>query len=135
MVGNPAHNASLGSVVTLGVLPFSHIYGMVCIMISAIVNGGTVVTLPKFDPATFLDALSRYKVAYANLVPPLVNFLARHPLVDGVDLSSLKIVFSGAAPLDAVTQAQLVKRLPGVSSRQGYGMTEASPVTHIPFCA
>jgi acyl-CoA synthetase (AMP-forming)/AMP-acid ligase II len=60
-------------------------------------------------------------------------FMARHPIVTKFDLSSLRVVFSGAAPLDAETQGELQKRLPKARIAQGYGMTETSPVTHVPL--
>jgi hypothetical protein len=49
--------------------------------ISALAQGVTIVSLPKFDPVMFLEALQRFKVSYAPLVPPIINFLARHPMV------------------------------------------------------
>lgn len=101
-------------------------------MTSCIRIGATVVTMPKFDPVPFLETLQKYKVTYAPLVPPLINFLARHPAVAGYDLSALRVIFSGAAPLDAETQKMVEKRLPHCSSCQGYGMTELSPVSHFP---
>ena len=113
----------LGGVV-LGLLPMQHIYGMVFVMASALAAGSTVVTVPRFDPAMFLDVLAKYHVTMAPLVQPLINFLARHPLVAGADLSALKSVFSGAAPLDAKTQAAVSERLPGCVTSQGYGLTE-----------
>jgi acyl-CoA synthetase (AMP-forming)/AMP-acid ligase II len=64
-------------------------------------------------------------------VPPIIAFMAKHPLAAAADLSSVRMVFSGAAPLDADTQTACEKRLPNATVRQGYGMTESSPVTHI----
>lgn len=91
--------------------------------------GATIVTLPKFDPEMFLGAIQKYKLSYLQLVPPIVLFLAKHPVVDKFDLSSARIIFSGAAPLDAQLQAACNARLPEVAVRQGYGMTEMSPVS------
>jgi long-subunit acyl-CoA synthetase (AMP-forming) len=77
--------------------------------------------------------VTRQLIAWWKLqVPPIINFLARHPVVSKYDLSSVRVIFSGAAPLDAETQAMVEKRLPNVRSCQGYGMTELSPVSHIP---
>ena len=94
-------------------------------------SGATVVTLPKFDPGQFLNTLVKYKASYLPLVPPIIAFLAKHPSVAGVDLSSVRCIFSGAAPLDADSQTACEKRLPKALVRQGYGMTESSPVTHV----
>ena len=55
----------------------THIYGLSCVSLSALAGGSTIVTMPRFEPAAFLDVLSRHKVSYASLVPPLVNFLVR----------------------------------------------------------
>ena len=116
--------------VTLGLLPCFHIYGMQMGMSVSMRLGSTAVMMSKFEPVAFLEALSKYRVTYASLVPPILTFLARHPIVANYDLSALKIVFSGAAPLDGATQAALEARLPGLRVSQGYGMTESSPVTN-----
>ena len=115
--------------VVMGILPFFHIYGMVVIMNYALHVGATVVTMPRFDMEQFLSMIQQYRITYANLVPPIVLGLAKHPLVDKYDLSSLRTIISGAAPLGAEVEAACHKRLNCVVS-QGYGMTEASPVTH-----
>jgi acyl-CoA synthetase (AMP-forming)/AMP-acid ligase II len=117
--------------VVMGVLPCYHIYGMTVVMATALRKGCTLVMLPKFDPQLFLTVIAKYKVSYAPLVPPIINFLARHPAVASVDTSSLKLIFSGAAALDAETQKLAETRLKGAQVRQGYGMTEMSPVSHI----
>lgn len=113
----------------LGLLPFYHIYGMVVIMFMGGYLGATVVTMPRFDMEQFLTILQKYEVSYAHLVPPIVLGLAKHPLVDKYDLSKLRVIFSGAAPLGGEVENAAAKRL-GVLISQGYGMTEASPVTH-----
>jgi acyl-CoA synthetase (AMP-forming)/AMP-acid ligase II len=64
----------------IGVLPFFHIYGMVVILNVAVCCGATTVTLPKFDPPLFLKVLKEYGVTVAHVAPPLVGFLAKHPV-------------------------------------------------------
>lgn len=113
----------------LGVLPFFHIYGMVVIMNHGLLRGAAVVTLPRFDLETVLRIIQDHRIAMAHVVPPVVIAFAKHPLVDRFDLSSLRYLFSGAAPLGGEITRALQARLP-LSVRQGYGMTEASPVTH-----
>jgi acyl-CoA synthetase (AMP-forming)/AMP-acid ligase II len=113
----------------LGVLPFFHIYGMVVIMNLGLHVGATVVTMPRFDLDQCLETLQRYRVTFAPLVPPIVLALAKNPAVDRYELESLRLIFSGAAPLSEHTARAASERL-GCRVMQGYGLTETSPVTH-----
>jgi acyl-CoA synthetase (AMP-forming)/AMP-acid ligase II len=115
--------------VLLGVLPFFHIYGMTVIMNFALYLGATVVTLPRFDLEQCLSTIQKYGVTAANVVPPIVLALAKHPLVDKYQLGSLRFLLSGAAPLTEHLAAAAAARL-GCRVMQGYGLTETSPVTH-----
>ncbi|HEX8719708.1 MAG TPA: 4-coumarate--CoA ligase family protein [Pyrinomonadaceae bacterium] len=116
------------------VLPLFHIYGMVAIMSHGLYCGATVVTLPRFDFEQLLKTMQDYRVTFAHLVPPVVLALSKSPLVDSYDLSSLHTIFSGAAPLDAGLARACGARL-GCAVVQGYGMTEASPATHLTTAA
>jgi acyl-CoA synthetase (AMP-forming)/AMP-acid ligase II len=116
--------------VIIGVLPFFHIYGMTVIMNIALYLGATVVTMPRFDLEQFLQVLQDYKVTRAYLVPPIVLALAKHPVVDNYDLSSLEVITSGAAPLGPDLAEACAERLDCLVL-QGYGLTETSPVTHM----
>lgn len=113
----------------LGVLPFFHIYGMVVIMNLALHRGATVVTMPRFDLEQCLETLQKYRITFANVVPPIVLALAKHPIVEKYDLSSLHTLFSGAAPMSETVAMAASARL-GCRVIQGYGLTETSPVTH-----
>ena len=106
--------------------------GMIVILNAAIARLSRVVSMPKFDPAAFLSHLKQHDVTVAHVAPPIVGFLAKHPAVDGVlPLPRLKELFSGAAPLGGEL-AEAAKRRLGVQYvRQGYGMTELSPASHI----
>ena len=115
----------------IGVLPFFHIYGMVVVMNLSLIRGATIVTMPRFDLVQFLELIQKYKITKVNIVPPILVGLAKHPLVDQYDLSSLVELFSGAAPLSHDLAAEVSSRLHGCSVVQGYGLTETSPVTHI----
>jgi acyl-CoA synthetase (AMP-forming)/AMP-acid ligase II len=116
--------------VLIGILPFYHIYGMVVIMNMSLVRGATVVTMPRFDLQQFLELVQKHRVTRVNVVPPILVALAKHPLVDNYDLSSLVEMTSGAAPLGEDLAEAVVKRLE-CNVIQGYGLTETSPVTHV----
>ena len=116
--------------VVLGVLPFFHIYGMVVVLQLTLAQGGTIITMSRFEMEEFLAAVEKYKISVAPLVPPIVLGLAKHPVVDKYDLSSLRIIMSGAAPLGEALAREAGARI-GCKLAQGYGMTEASPVTHL----
>ncbi|WP_137111525.1 AMP-binding protein [Rhodobacter sp. SY28-1] len=114
-------------------LPFFHIYGQTVLMNVYLATGGTVVTMPRFDLEQFLTLCSRHATPTMFIAPPVAVALAKHPMVDQFDLSPVKRLVSGAAPLSAEV-AEAVTRRTGVQSRQGYGMTEMSPVSHsVPF--
>ena len=116
--------------IILAMLPFFHIYGMVVVMKLALAGGATVVSMPRFDMEDFLGLIQQYKVTTLPLVPPVVLGLAKSPLVDQFDLSSVQTIFCGAAPLGKELSIEAGDRI-GCPVVQGYGMTEASPVTHL----
>ena len=111
------------------ILPLFHIYGLVVVLNMGLYSGATVVMMPRFDLESFLKAVQDYNVTLAHLVPPIVLALSKHPVVDNYKLPTLKTIFSGAAPLGEELTRACMDRL-GVIVRQGYGMTETSPVTH-----
>jgi acyl-CoA synthetase (AMP-forming)/AMP-acid ligase II len=113
----------------IAVLPFFHIYGQTLVLNDALRRGARIVTLPRFVLQQFLAAIEQHGITAGYVAPPIVLALARHPLVDDYDLSSLLFVTSGAAPLDAELQGAAERRV-GCRVQQGYGLTEASPVTH-----
>jgi acyl-CoA synthetase (AMP-forming)/AMP-acid ligase II len=111
------------------VLPLFHIYGLVVILNMGLYTGATIVMMPRFDLEQFLKAISKYGVTLAHLVPPIVLALSKHPIVDEYEVSTLRTIFSGAAPLGESLTRECMERL-NCEIRQGYGMTETSPVTH-----
>ena len=116
--------------VLIGILPFYHIYGMVAIMCNALRVGATVVTMPRFELDQFLGLIQKHGITTAYLVPPIVLALAKHPAVDQYDLSTLRDIMSGAAPLPESVATTCASRNT-VIVRQAYGLTETSPATHI----
>ena len=114
----------------IAILPFFHIYGLTVLMNLPLRLGATVVVLPKFDLEQFLTTLDQQRITRAFVAPPIVLALAKHPAVDGVDLSALKYVLSAAAPLDGELAEACAKRLGLHAVLQAYGMTELSPGTH-----
>jgi acyl-CoA synthetase (AMP-forming)/AMP-acid ligase II len=113
----------------VGVLPFFHIYGMVVILNFGLFRGATIVTLPRFELEPFLKVLQDWPITLAHIVPPIAVTLAKHPIVDQYNLRHVEALFSGAAPLGVALTDAIQRRL-GISMRQGYGMTETSPVAY-----
>lgn len=117
----------------LAVLPFFHIYGMTVLLNAALHARAALVIMPSFDLTEFLANIADHKCTYAFIAPPVAVALAKHPLIDEYDLSSLQGIMSGAAPLDADLGQAVAERL-GCAVVQGYGMSELSPVSHVtPF--
>jgi acyl-CoA synthetase (AMP-forming)/AMP-acid ligase II len=121
---------ALGTDTLVCVLPLFHIYGMNVIMNFGLYAGATIVMLPRFELEGLLAAVERHRVTMAHLVPPIMLALARYPAVARYDLSSLQTIFWAAAPLGAELAREVAERL-GCTVKQGYGMTEASPATHM----
>jgi len=98
------------------------------ILIHGLLKGVKVVVMPKFEPPKFLEVMSNQKVTRAFVAPPILAFLAKHPMVDKfLPFPALVDVFCAAAPLGHELAVQAVDRLK-VGVRQGFGMTELSPV-------
>ena len=107
----------------LGVAPFFHATGFGVVANGVLDGGGTVITMPRFDIEQMLGLIESHRITAAVVVPPIVLALAKHPAVDRYDLSSLRFLACGAAPLGAELQQACARRL-GCPVVQGYGMTE-----------
>ncbi len=91
-------------------------------------SGGANLLVAKFDPAEVIETMAREKVTYCFLVPAMINAVIRHPTVHDHDWSHLKVIQTGAAPI-ADDTALLAHEIFGDVLYQGYGQTEAVPVT------
>ncbi|KAL5168817.1 4-coumarate--CoA ligase 2 [Glycine soja] len=114
--------------VVLCVLPLFHIFSMHSVMMCALRAGSAILLIEKFEIRALLEEIERHRVTVAMVVPPLVVALAKNPAVEEYDLSSIRLVMSGAAPLGHQLEEVLRNRLPNAILGQGYGMTEAGPV-------
>lgn len=94
-------------------------------------EGRQVVVFPRFDMEAFLKAVAEHQSTILHVVPPIMVGLSKHPLVDQLDNKSVKYFFCGAAPMSSVVEKAVCARFTNASVRQGYGMTEMSPVSHI----
>ncbi|KAK8024107.1 4-coumarate- ligase [Apiospora rasikravindrae] len=115
--------------VVLGVLPLSHIYGLIVVALSGIYRGDQIVIMPRFELKNLLECIQRFKINQLCLVPPIIiQLLKNQPLCRKYDLSSVRYVYTGAAPLGTETHEEVVKSFPGWEVGQGYGMTETATV-------
>lgn len=115
----------------LAVLPFFHIYGLAALLNQPLRCGATVVVLPRFDLEQFCRTIEEQQVQALIVAPPIALALAKHPVVDRFDLSSVEYLLCAAAPLDPELAAACARRLGLPHLLQGYGMTELSPVSHV----
>ncbi|KAH7234354.1 hypothetical protein B0J15DRAFT_454801 [Fusarium solani] len=116
-----------------GFLPFSHIYGLVIACHTSTWRGDQVIVLPKFELKTFLESIQRFKIRQLLLVPPIIiRMLQLKDTCAKYDLSSVKFLYSGAAPLAEETMQELKSIYPGWTVGQAYGMTETATVVSSP---
>ncbi|XP_011881345.1 PREDICTED: 4-coumarate--CoA ligase 1 isoform X2 [Vollenhovia emeryi] len=120
-----SNNAIPQNGISLSLLPFFHSYSFVLLIIG-LLSGYCTVVISRFDEELFLQCVEKYKIQYLPVVPSLMVFLAKHPLVDKYDLSSVQGVWSGAAPLSKEIQEAVAKRLNITEVKQGYGLTETT---------
>lgn len=117
------------SEVVLGLLPQSHIYGLVVVCHCSLYRGDQVINLPKFELHSYLNAIQRFQINGLYVVPPIViTMLKQEQTCKNYDLSSVRGLFTGAAPLGEETAVEFQKQYPKWNIRQGYGLTETSTV-------
>ncbi|OSX62667.1 hypothetical protein POSPLADRAFT_1141924 [Postia placenta MAD-698-R-SB12] len=115
-----------------GDVALADIYGLLFVMHYMLYNGMPLVVMPKFEFASFLKSIERYRINYIPLVPPIMLLLCKHPDVKKHNMSSIRTIVSGAAPLSGELTQQLSEVLPNVSIAQGYGMTETAVAVSLP---
>ncbi|MCG1022128.1 long-chain-fatty-acid--CoA ligase [Sutcliffiella horikoshii] len=116
----------------IGILPFFHVYGMTAVMNLSIMQAFEMVLLPKFDPETTLKTIQKEKPTLFPGAPTIYIALLNHPDIKKYDLSSIDSCISGSAALPVEVQEQF-ERVTGGKLVEGYGLSEASPVTHANF--
>jgi long-chain acyl-CoA synthetase len=114
----------------LGIMPFFHVYGMNGLMNLGIHLAATLVLIPQPEIKAIVDAIVAERPTFFTGVPALFVALNNHRNIDKVDLTSIKAVFSGAAPLPVEVMEKFEART-GARIAEAYGMTEASSVTHV----
>ncbi|CAO1369166.1 unnamed protein product [Diamesa tonsa] len=113
--------------ISFNVAPWFHSLGFISMFMMACSHESVYVFLPKFDEIAFLESVQKYKINTIIVVPPIMVFLAKSPLVDKYDLSTIKEIACGAASLSKEVEDQVMAKFNGeVTIRQGYGMSETT---------
>nr|AID51448.1 4-coumaroyl:CoA-ligase [Astragalus membranaceus]UWV84637.1 4-coumaroyl:CoA-ligase [Astragalus mongholicus] len=115
--------------VLLCVLPMFHIYALNSILLCGIRSGAAVLIVQKFEITTLLELIQKYRVTVASFVPPIVLALVKSGESNRYDLSSIRAMITGAAPMGMELEEAVKARLPKTTLGQGYGMTEAGPLS------
>ncbi len=118
-----------GQEVFLGVIPFFHVYGLSTCFHLAMLTGSAVILLPRFQVEEVLQAIHRYRPTIFSGIPTMFLAISEYPKMKRYNIQSLRICLSGASPLQGVVRDRF-EQLTGLTISEGYGLTEASPVTH-----
>lgn len=121
-----------GQEVVLGILPFFHVYGMTAVMNLSIMQKYKMILLPKFNAEEVLKTIQKQKPTLFPGAPTIYIALLNHPDIKKYDLSSIDVCISGSAPLPVEVQEKFEKATGG-KLVEGYGLSEASPITHANF--
>ncbi|XP_018830336.1 4-coumarate--CoA ligase 1-like [Juglans regia] len=114
--------------VILCVLPLFHIYSLNSVFLCGLRAGAAILIMPKFDIVSLLELIQKHKVSIMPIVPPIVLAIAKSPDLEKYDLSSIRMLKSGGAPLGKEIEETVKAKFPNAKFGQGYGMTEAGPV-------
>ncbi len=118
-----------GSEVVLAVLPFFHVFGSTVGLLSSIAGGATLVLQARFDPPNVCKVMEKCRPTVAPMVPFMFTSLCQEMRRRGKNISGLRVCLSGASALDPAIRAEFSERT-GAVIFEGYGLSEASPVTH-----
>ena len=121
--------AENGKDIYLNIIPFYHVFGMTVTMNTAVASASTMILIPRFDMIEVLKSIEKYKATIFSGVTTLYAALLDHPDIENYDLSSLNFCICGASALPPEIQRRFMD-LTGSVLVEGYGLTEASPVTH-----
>ena len=113
---------------TICVLPMFHMFGLNATTLCTLHSGGQVISLPNFDPTTFLNAMEKYKPTFMHFAPPLLGFCANNPKVKIKHLETVKYVMVGAAPVGETLVNDFKQKAPSAQFREIYGMTELTTI-------
>ncbi|KAK7255020.1 hypothetical protein RIF29_28419 [Crotalaria pallida] len=114
--------------VILCVLPLFHIYSLNSVFLCGLRAKAAILLMPKFDINSLLGLIQKHRVSIAPVVPPIVLAIAKSPDLDKYDMSSIRVLKSGGAPLAKELEQTVRAKFPSAKLGQGYGMTEAGPV-------
>lgn len=127
--GENPHQYTSSEDVLLCVLPMFHIYALNSILLCGIRAGAAVLIVEKFEIKTVLELIEKYKVTVVSFVPPIVLALVKSGESHRYDLSSIRVMITGAAPMGMELEQAVKDRMPQTVLGQGYGMTEAGPLS------
>lgn len=130
-VSDVSWGVDVGTGVSVVVSPLFHAHALIALN-TALMTGNTTVFAGRFDPANLLDMIEQYRVSIMTGSPAMWHALTTHAGKAERDLSSMRVVTSGAAPMDSATREALRCLFPAAQVGEGYGMTEATAVVTMP---
>lgn len=115
-----------GEAVSLSPAPLFHTSGLFMVVVSTLFMGITSILIDRFDPSSFLETIEKHRVADISGAPALFNYLVHHPDIKERDMSSVRAVGSGSAPITVDLMKQLAIHFPDARVTEGYGLTETT---------
>ena len=119
------HPIGMGEDISLIVVPWFHAMGVIGYLNMQLMGGSTLVVFPRFDPTEYLQAINKYRATVFGGAPQLFVPLVENPLFEDIDMSDIKMVVSGAAPIPQHLLKTLMGKIPGVIC-EAYGLSECT---------